>query len=188
MKKILLIFASVGLLLATVASCDSEPKNPGDFSVKAELSLSDIISLKTGETYPLIVERQFDSIYQRKIGYKDTVFAADGSIESIKNDTVIVPAKSVAKIVKMEPVYLPYQADTFRIDITSNARWNAPAPTTTGNWYSAIENTTGGGDSYMTFRSIANITTMRTANLRVYTSDSSVMYIVPLIQRGLRDK
>lgn len=188
MKKILLVFAAAGALLGSVASCDSEPKNPGDFSVKAELTLSDIVSLKTGDVYPLNIERQFDSIYQRKVGFKDTIFAPDGSIEAINNDTVIVPSSYTAKIYKMEPVTFEYTVDTFRIDITSNARWNAPAPTTTGNWYSSIENTTGGGDSYMTFRTTANIMTSRTGNLRVYTSDSTVMYIIPMVQKGLRDR
>ena len=188
MKKILLLFAAAGLLLTSTASCDSEPKNPGDFSVKAELSLSDIMSLSTQETYPLNIVAEYDSIYQRKVAFKDTVFDSDGGIVEIKNDTLIVPSKTPARIHRAEPIYLPSYADTFRIDITSNAQWNAPAPTSLANWYNAMENTTGGGDSYMTFRSIRNRSTMRAtpAYLRVYTSDSAVMYIIPLYQMGER--
>lgn len=189
MKKTLLIIAAACAMTGIVASCDSEPKNPGDFTVKAELSLSDIMSLTTQETFPLKVVREFDSIYQRKIGFKDTIFDTDGEILEIKNDTVIVPSSYRARIYQAEPIYLPAAADTFQIDVTSNARWNAPAPTSPNNWYNAMENTTGGGDSYMTFRSIRNRTTARTtpANLKVYTSDSMVMYIIPLYQRGERD-
>lgn len=193
MKKILLLFAAAGLLLTGITSCDSEPKNPGDFSIKAELSLSDIISLSSEDekqlTFPINIVSEYDSIYQRKVGFKDTIFDEAGEIVEIKNDTVIIPSDYTARIHRAAPVVLPSYADTFRIDVTSNARWNAPAPTTTGNWYNAMENTTGGGDSYTTFRTIRNRTSMRAtpAMLRVYTSDSMVMYIIPLYQSGERD-
>lgn len=188
MKKILLFFAAAGLLLSTVASCDSEPKNPGDFSKKAEISLSDIMSLTTGETYPIRIIRDYDSIYQNKRVVRDTVFNEDGS-QTINTDTIIVPSKFTAHIYRTESVYLPAFADTFQVDVTSNARWYAPAPTTSTNWYNSMENTTGGGDSYFTFRTVRNRNTTRAtpANLKVYSSDSAVMYIIPLYQRGERD-
>lgn len=189
MKKILLIFAAAGLLLSSVASCDSEPKNPGDFSVKSELYLSDFISLKTGDTYPLTIAQEYDSIYQRKVGYRDTIYGPDGEISEIKSDTVIIPSSYTARILKADTIFLlDYLQDTIHVDITSNARWNVPVPNAASTWYKSLENTTGGGDSYTVFSVLPNVTTKRTARIVFYTNDSTVMYIIPLTQKGFRDR
>ena len=186
MKKILLTLAATVALLCTTASCENEPKNPGDFTVKPYIELSDIRSITTGETFPIIVARDFDTIFQYQVILKDTVRDSNGAIVEIKNDTTYLPASFTTRFVEAEPIYLPYKPDTFRIDIVTNARWNAPAPTSPMNWYNAVGATTGGGDGYMTFRSNTNYYPTRTtpANLRFYSNDSTFMYQVPLYQYG----
>ena len=200
MKRLFYTMAAI-LALGVVVSCENEPKNPGDFGKEATLEIKGpVVSLKTGKTYDLKVARQSDTVYKYLYVLKDTVFdeagkpviGPDGK-PIAKDDSVYIYSKIKAKLIETEPVYLPSAADTFSIDIYSNARWLAAAPTTpTGvQWYfNYNSSTTGGGDSWLQFRTVRNRTTARKNVMiqQVITSDSAVMYRIPFIQYGERDQ
>lgn len=183
MKKFLLLLAGSALLCSTVA-CDNENKNPGDFSVKSELSVSDIVSLLDDAVYPVRVVRETDTVYQHQYTKTDTVTG--------KIDTLYYSSKFTARFFEAEPVYLESKADTFNIQITSNAKWNAPTPVPTAGsqWLYIESGNNGGGDSEIVFRvgRNRNATRVGTSNLEIFTSDSTVMYRIPIRQRGERDE
>lgn len=182
MKKLfylLVLAAAVGI----TAGCDNEPKNPGDFTVKSELTLGDVVSLVNGEVYPIHIVRETDTVYQHEYTRTDTV---TGVI-----DTLYYGSQFTARFYEAAPIWLGAQADTFRIQVRTNARWNAPTPTpTTGaQWYYIESGNQGGGDSEIVFRVARNRNASRvsTSYLEVFTNDSTVMYRVPFRQYGERD-
>lgn len=193
-------FAGVVAALWLVASCESEPKNPGDFSLKSELRLGSAIeSMTSGELFPLKVARECDTTYKYQYILKDTLkddngdpIIGEGGKLTITDDTVYVLSKIKAHFYEMEPVYLPSKADTFRIDIASNAFWKAANPKMSGTaWYKNHNSTsTGGGDSEFQFVVQRRRGNKRTelANQYFITSDSTTMYLIPIGQWGEKDE
>lgn len=195
---------AIAVLLATgmVISCENEPKNPGDFSKKCTLSIEGpVVSLITGKTYNMKVAREADTVYKYLYVVKDTVFDQDGKpvlgpdgLPVAKTDSIYINSKIQARLIEMEPVYLPGAADTFSIDISSNARWLAAAPAVNDGetlWYfNHNSSTTGGGDSWLQFRTIRNRSNVRPNIIwqQVITSDSTIMYRIPFIQYGQKDQ
>lgn len=197
MKRI--IFAIWGFLsLGMVLSCNNEPDNPGDFSKECTLDIpGPLVSLTNGRTYPLDVARSTDTVYRYLFVVKDTVFdesgkpliGSDGKIVT-QNRNVYVNSKITARLVEMKPIGLPVDADTFTLDINSNAKWLAAQPQATGTdpqWYFNYGNTTtGGGDSRMQFRITAHESNLQSALVwqQIITSDSSVMYRIPFFRQA----
>ena len=187
MKKIFYLIAAIGLTW-TVVSCDNEPKNPGDYSVKSELSLGNIVSQVNGEVYPLRVSKSIDTVFTTKVTVYDTIWDANGDYVSRESRDVYVPSKVTTKYVEYEPVVLPVPADTFGLQISTNARWLA-APLLRprgGVQFYNDATTSGGGDGTLIFRSDYNefYTTTTPAALNIYTSDSTVYHRVNLHQLG----
>lgn len=191
MKKIFYLIAAVGITWGVV-SCDNEPKNPGDFKLKAELSLGDIISNTTGEVYQVKEQRAYDTVFQNFATVKDTVFDASGAVERIKDDTIWYYSKHHTRMHVMEPIYFATVADTFHLDLQTNAKWMCPSPEPTGStkvlWVDNKESITGGGDGTITFGFGRNRNFSRSAIVNIYTSDSTVWYQIPITQYGESDK
>lgn len=187
MKKILYLIAALGITWGVV-SCDNEPKNPGDFSVKSTMSLGNMVSLSTGEVYALKVAKTVDSIFTSKVTAYDTIWDENGEFLKREAKEVIVPAKFTTTYVEYEPVVLPIAADTLAIDITTNARWESPQPTRPrgGVQFYNDATTSGGGDGTIVIRSDYNefYNTTAAASLNIYTSDSTVYHKVLLHQTG----
>lgn len=201
MKRSFYIVAAL-LAAGMVISCEDTPKNPGDFNKPSTMSIDGpITSLVTGKTYDLKVARETDTVYKYLYVLQDTildengdpVIGADGKPVAV-DDSVYVYSKIKAKLIEMEPVYLPAEPDTFRLDINSNARWYAAAPNVASGyttWYfNHNSSTSGGGDSELQFRTTLNRSTIRknAAFQYIITSDSTVMYRIPFFQYGRRDQ
>lgn len=199
MKKTL-YFVGMAAVLWSFASCESEPKNPGDFSLKSEFRPgSNIESITSGTLIPLKIARECDTTYKYQYILKDTLkddkgdpIIGEGGKLTITDDTVYVYSKIKAHFYEMEPVYLPSKADTFRIDIFSNAFWKAANPKFKGAaWYKNYNSTsTGAGDSEFQFVVERKRGSKRTefANQYFVTSDSTTMYLLPIGQWGEKDE
>lgn len=199
------LFYAIAVILAVgVVSCENTPKNPGDFNKACTLQVEGpVVSLKTGKSYPLTIARETDTVYKYLYVLKDTIWdpedpqkpllGPDGKPQTI-DDSVYIYSKIKARLVEMEPVYLPGAVDTFSLDIVSNARWRAEAPQAKGKdvqWYfNHNSSTTGGGTSVLQFRTIRNRSNVRPNVMmqQIITSDSSVMYRIPFIQYGEKDQ
>lgn len=179
---------ATGLLLGgMITSCDNEPKNPGDYTVKSEISLGDIISQGDGKVYSLHVAKTIDSIFSSTVTVYDTIYDDNGEFLKREARDVVVPAKFTTRYVEYEPVFLPIPADTFAINIISNAKWTSPQPTRPRGGVQFYNLTTGGGgDGTLIFRSDYNefYNTTAPAALNIYSSDSTVYHKVLLHQYG----
>lgn len=196
MKKIFYFIAAVGIAWGIV-SCDNEPKNPGDFSVQAYLSIGNMVSLNSGETYDLQIKRSVDTIFFTQGVKRETMtddsgqplLDADGN-EIVKIDTVYSYSKVRTRFHEMDLIWLPIQADTFAMDISSNARWYSPTPTSSSYiWMFNFGTPSGGGDATLKVRIGENsdFDKKNDLYLHVYTSDSTVYYKIPYRQYGLGD-
>ena len=188
MKKIFYFIAAIGIAWGIV-SCDNEPKNPGDFSIDAYLTVGDIVSQKTGEVYPLNVAYSCDTVFFTSGTVKDTVFDASGNIVEINSTPVYAYSDVTTHFIEFEPVTFPFEADTFAIDISTNSKWVTQKPKkVTGNSEFYCMNLGGGGNGTFQFRSIVNINynRTRTADFYIYTSDSTVMVKIPCYQLGMK--
>lgn len=188
MRKLLYLLAG-GMLAAGFVACDNEPKNPGDFSVASELSLGNVVSQVDGKVYTLKVAQAFDSVFGSNVTVWDTVYNANGDFESRSSRSVWVPSKFTTRYVEYEPIMLPSDAQTFAIDIYTNAKWVSPQPTKPrgGSQFYNDATTGGGGDGTLIFRSEINENKTRTvsAQMNIYTQDSTVYHKVNLLQEGL---
>lgn len=201
MKRIFYAIAVI-LALGFAVSCEDTPKNPGDFSKKCTLEVTGpVVSLMTGKTYDLKVARETDTVYKYLYVLKDTTFNEDGTPvigpdgkPYVTDDSVYIFSKIKAKLIEMEPLYLPGPADTFNLDIRSNARWRADAPLVKSDqtpWYFNYgSTTTGGGDSHLQFYTKRNRSNVRNFHVvqQIITSDSTIMYRIPVFQYGEKDQ
>lgn len=188
MRK-LLFFLTVAALASGVVSCDNEPKNPGDFTVKSTLNVDMIKSMTTGETYNLSVARSFDTIFKTPVQVWDTIYDANGEFLERNADTIWVPSKFTTRYIETQPVVLPSVADTFSMDLTTNAKWLSPNPTIVDLPWIYNESTTGGGgDGTIIFRVARNRNFARSLTpMLIYTSDSTVFYKIPFGQTGEKE-
>lgn len=186
MKKIFYFIAAVGIAWGIV-SCDNEPKNPGDFTIKPYLTVHEVVSQRTGEVYPLKEAYSCDTVFYTKGVKKDSVFNEDGTFDHINSETVYAYSSVTTHLIEYEPITFPIEADTFSIDINTNAKWVTQKPKKEGNnseFY--CMNLGGGGDGTLQFRSIININYNRTvtSDLYIWSSDSTVMVKIPMYQLG----
>ena len=214
MKKLIGFAMAVGALL-TLLSCEEEAENPGDFSLKAELTIDSVITSTLGHKYILEEEAVFDTAYTNTYEKRDTTFevdddgnfvldekgkkipviGGDGKL-IIKIDTITFRTGKRGVFHKMKLIKLESTADTFTIHIRSNAKWRAPeyAPKK-AQWFfnynlrTGSNSLTGNGDSYFYFRTLRNKNKTRVEPVPQYilTSDSAVMYQLNFGQAGERD-
>ena len=185
MRKLFCLILGGLLLSVGFASCDDEPDNPGDYSIRGSIGITGITSA-LGNEYEVVVAQEFDSTIVRYNIKKDTTFAADGTVAEITDDTLWYE-DGVCHFVRLEQVNLAAAADTIVVSITSNARWTAAQPVATGRrWYTVLTNT-GGGDGDFTATVIENTSANARTNVQVQqilTSDSAVIYEIPFGQLG----
>lgn len=184
MRKLLYLILGGLLLSVGFASCDDDPGNPGDFSIRGALEVVNITST-AGHSYDIVVEQEFDSIIMRYNILRDTTIAPDGGM-NIDVDTVWYE-DGLCHFVKLKQVDLMANADTVVVELASNARWTAQQPSSTGRrWYTVISST-GGGDGYFKAAVIENTSANARTNVQnqqIVTSDSSVIYEIPFLQVG----
>lgn len=187
MKK-LFYFIAAGVLLGAVASCDNEPKNPGDFNIKATLKVVEFIGDETGITYPVEIEELIDSVFLSKVAVKDTTYDADGN-QTIKTDSVTVRRNHHTAFYVAKPIVLPPAPETFTVKIESNAAWYAPAAIRQGgaNYFQNDGVVSGGGDGYLHYHTLDASNVVDRPNpfiLNVFTNDTTVWYRIPVRQTG----
>ena len=187
MKK-LFYFIAAGILAGSVVSCDNEPKNPGNFDIKAELKVVDFIADQTGVVYPVEIEQVIDSIFLDRVAVKDTTYDADGN-QVITTDSVTVKRNHITKFYVAKQIVLPPEADTYTINIESNAKWVAPAAVRQGgaNYFQNDGVLAGGGDGNLNYHTLDATTVVNRPNpftLNVFTSDTTVWYRIPVTQLG----
>lgn len=198
MKKLLLLPAAA--LIISLAACENEPENPGDFNVRSELRVGELRSLVTGDVYPLKVARETDTVYQYSYEVNDTAKDAqgnpllrpDGQLD-ITTETRWYDSKKTAHFVEYEPVYLPsfvsVPVDTFELSLYSNANWLAPAPSASVTWFKNINSTTGGGgDGVVNFtvNQFLNEISRHVAEQVLLTKDSLEMVRIYIRHTGLK--
>lgn len=204
MKKLPLV---IGVLAATASlwSCEDTPENPGDFNLKAEITMGSSFTAISDPSriYPLKEADRRDTVYKYKHELVDTVFeyspdgkdstyvyGPDGKPLVNKRDTFVL-SKKTATLIEYEPVIVETFADTIVAEIYSNARWTAKQPDPVGaQWlYNYNSSQSGGGDSKLGLRSARS----RSKNQRgpvyqyIFTSDSMTCIVIPFYQKGTSD-
>lgn len=214
--KNLIYLAAFGCVLCFFA-CEKEAENPGDFDLKAELAFDPMqVTSLHGQSYALEEEAVFDTAYTDTYIHIDTTFLTDeygnyvldekgkkipmrdgnGEVISTKTPVTFRTGKK-GVFHKMKLVTLESKADTFTINIRSNAKWLAPqyAPEK-AQWFFNYNLRTGGnslmggGDGEFYFRVLRNKNYSRKELVPqyIYTSDSTVMYQLNFGQAGEKDK
>lgn len=198
MKKLLYLAAATGMI-AMFAACEDELKNPGDFSVKSELELTQVRSLSNGHVYPLSVARSIDTTYRYYYTVYDTVKDAEGNPVlgtdgrlQISTEEKYYLSKITAKFVEFDTIFIPsYEdlaVDTLSLDIVSNANWRAPELTTPVTWYSVVNaSSTGGGDGAFLFsvNQFKNEISRHKVQQDLFTRDSTLMFRLHFRHYGL---
>ncbi|MCH5238788.1 MAG: hypothetical protein J1F38_01055 [Muribaculaceae bacterium] len=187
MKKIFYLIAGIGIAWGIV-SCDNEPKNPGDYSVKSTLSIARFVNDNTGETYAIEVEEYIDSLFKQKVAVKDTTYDADGK-QVVTTDSITVDRSHTTAFYKIKTIALPAEPSTYTIEIESNAKWFAPAAIRNGgaNYFQNDGAVSGGGDGYLNYHTLDATTTTNRPNpftLNIFTNDTTVYYRIPVTQLG----
>lgn len=199
MKKLLYLFA-LGLAATWgLGSCDSEPENPGDFSVACKVTAGDVVvSLSDGTEYPIKIAREIDTIYTHYWYKNDTLKDENGEPVKVNGrlqittDSTLYYSTYTAHYLESEPILLASRADTLEVKIKSNARWLAPVPDNKGaaQWfYNYGTTTTGNGDGKLQFRVTRNRSKERKvwAEQKVFSQDTTVMLNLVFRQSGERD-
>lgn len=187
MRKIFLGIA-VAIAGLVVVSCDNEPKNPGNYSIKSTLKVVDFVADDTGQVYPVEIEEMIDSLFMSKVAVKDTTYDEDGK-QVITTDSVTVPRSHTTAFYKAKLITLPATESAYTVNIESNAKWYAPAAVRQGgaNYFQNDGVVSGGGDGYLNYHTLDASTVADRPNpfiLNVYTNDTTVWYRIPVTQLG----
>ena len=187
MKKIFYLIAAIGITWGIV-SCDNEPKNPGNFNVKAELKVVEFINDETGEIIPVEIAELIDSVFLSKVAVKDTTYDANGN-QVITPDSVTVPRSHTTAFYVGKQINLPAAPSNYTIKIESNALWYAPAAIRQGgaNYFQNDGVVSGGGDGCLNYHTLDASNVANRPNpfiLNVFTNDTTVWYRIPVSQLG----
>ena len=207
---------AVGALFAFY-SCEEEAENPGNFNLKAELTLDSVMTSTLGRRYVLEEEAVFDSAYTDTYEKRDTTFETDAEGNFvlddngkkkpvigndgkyiIKIDTITFRTGKRGVFHKMKMIKLEWEEDTFTMHIKSNAKWRAPEPVMPDgkvqwlynyNLRTGGNSLTGNGNSSFYFRvdKNKNYSRKNTVSQLIFTSDSTVMYQIEFGQAGKKD-
>jgi hypothetical protein len=142
------------------ASCEKEPLNPGDFSLKPSMQIEQI-SDTSGVSYPFTIRLT-----------SDTTYASGKQGTYIQLDTIVLEAHRTELAIR----------------ISTNARWLAPLPDFQGRiaWLQT-QTSAGGGDGIIRARlspGLANARRPILANQFIYTRDSLIMYHLVFDQKS----
>lgn len=207
---------AVGALFAFY-SCEEEAENPGNFNLKAELTLDSVMTSTLGRRYVLEEEAVFDTAYTDTYEKRDTTFETDAEGNFvlddngkkipvigndgkyiIKIDTITFRTGKRGVFHKMKMIKLEWEEDTFTMHIKSNAKWRAPEPVMPDgkvqwlynyNLRTGGNSLTGNGNSSFYFRvdKNKNYSRKNTVSQLIFTSDSTVMYQIEFGQAGKKD-
>lgn len=178
-------------------SCEKEATNPGDYNLKSDLRVLGISTRNLGDLEMKIL-RSIDTTYVRFFVTNDTlidvasgepILDKDGKLQ-ITKDTTYYEGNITAKFVEIEKVLLDSPIDTIYVSLESNAKWQAPMPSSGGKaqWF-FTQRLAGGGDGTM-IASVArnkNYTRSVDAVQYILTSDSTTMYKLVFGQKGEKD-
>lgn len=189
-QSLILIF----MALAILSSCEEKIENPGDFSVKSQLEVVQVYD-SLGTVYPVEVLRSIDTTYMYPKVTRDTLKDASGkpilNAESklqITLDTTYVAGSKTARFVELKTIVLNNAKSALRIDLKTNARWQAPSPNFGSKiaWYLTLTSN-GGGDAVIKTKVLLGLATKRRpvlAQQYIYTRDSLVMYKLTFDQKA----
>lgn len=194
MRKLLYFLLLVGFM--GIYSCEKEAENPGDYNLKTELRVLGISTKNLGDLDMKIL-RSIDTTYVRFYVMSDTlvdvngnpILDAEGKLQ-ITKDTTYYNGNITAKFVEIEKVTLDSPVDTIYVSLESNAKWQAPMPSSGGKaqWF-FTQRLAGGGDGTMIASVVRNKNFKRSVDAVQYilTSDSMTMYKLVFGQRGEKD-
>lgn len=195
MRKLLyflLLFGFIGFY-----SCEKEAENPGDYNLKSELRVLGISTRNMGNLDMKIL-RSIDTTYVRFYVTSDTLVDVggnpildEGGKLQITKDTTYYNGNITAKFVEIEKVALDSPADTIYVSLESNAKWQAPMPSSgdKAQWF-FTQRLAGGGDGTVVASIVRNKNYTRKVDAVQYilTSDSTTMYKLVFGQRGEKDQ
>lgn len=194
MRKLLYFLLLVGFM--GIYSCEKVAENPGDYNLKTELRVLGISTKNLGDLDMKIL-RSIDTTYVRFYVMSDTlvdvngnpILDAEGKLQ-ITKDTTYYNGNITAKFVEIEKVTLDSPVDTIYVSLESNAKWQAPMPSSGGKaqWF-FTQRLAGGGDGTMIASVVRNKNFKRSVDAVQYilTSDSMTMYKLVFGQRGEKD-
>lgn len=202
MKKPLWLVGAA-LIAGAFTACDNTPENPGDFSLRSELTLGErFVSLSHPErSYELEVAGTRDTVYKYPYQIMDTLFeySADGKDSTyvygpdgkvIVNviDTFNLSTKT-ATLIEYKPITIESMSDTITVNIYSNSVWRAKLPEHNPKFLSNWNSTEMGfGDGVFGLASSRNRKkTIGPALQTIITQDSMVCVLIPIYQAGERD-
>ena len=188
----LLLFGFIGFY-----SCEKEAENPGDYNLKSELRVLGVSTKNLGDL-DMKVLRCIDTTYVRFYETNDTLVDANGNPIlnnkgqlQITKDTTYYNGNITAKFVEIEKFTLDSPIDTIYVSLESNAKWQAPMPSSGGKaqWF-FTQRLAGGGDGTMIASIVRNKNYTRSVDAVQYilTSDSTTMYKLVFGQKGEKDK
>lgn len=194
MRKLLYLFLLIGFM--GIYSCEKAAENPGDFNLKTELEVLGISTKNLGDLDMKIL-RSTDTTYVRFYVTSDTLVDANGNPIlnekgkfQITKDTTYYNGNITAKFVEIEKVTLNSSVDTIYVSIESNAKWQAPMPSSgdKAQWF-FTQRLAGGGNGTMVASVYRNKNYTRRVDAVQYilTSDSMTMYKLVFGQRGEKD-
>lgn len=193
-------FYSLILLLGLIimSSCEQLITNPGDFSLRSELSVVSV-SDTMGNQYPIEIARSIDTTYTYDRIVKDTLKDVNGNPildaqnkPQVRNLTVKYPGTKTAKYVELKPIALVPFKNQVKIEIFSNARWQAPTPNfgTKIPWLVTKSNVGGGSSIILADVKYGGLATVRRPVLAVqyiFTRDSLTLYKLTFDQKALNE-
>ena len=110
----------------------------------------------------------------------------------VNRDTTYLAGKKTAKYIVLNPIVIAAPKNELRIDLVSNARWQAPSPDFKGKiaWY-LTQTVNGGGSSTIKIKVLAGLAKVRRpvqATQFIITSDSLVMYKLTVDQKAQNEQ
>lgn len=199
-------FPLILLLIVGVWACEKKGENidpPAHFKIVA---IQDTVGV-TGNNYPIKIVLQKDTTWIYPRIKADTIFDENGVAKRdefnkliIEYDTTYTPGTTKGKYILLDTILLPAlngtAQNTLQIHVESNARWQTPINDEGKDWLIPILST-GGGDGTATLkvdnaisrrRSTSKHQTRQVVHQRFLTRDSTVLYELPVNQKGYREK
>lgn len=188
--RITMIITTLILLIC----CEDKVVNPGDFNLKSQLEIVQVYD-SLGTIYPVNILRSFDTTFVYPKVTRDTLKDVSGkplldaqNKMTITLDTAYVTGNKTGRYIILDTIVLNYAKSALRIELTSNARWQAPTPNfgTKIAWFQTLTSN-GGGDAIIKSKVSVGLASKRRpvlANQYIYSRDSLVIYKLTFDQKS----